>query len=64
MIDCLMNGEYELLSCRLLTSDIGVFVFLPYSLPYGGTECMKVFIEAFDFEIIGEENGTGYISST
>lgn len=62
MIDSFLNGEYELLSCRLLTSDTGVFEFLPFSFPYGGTGCMKALIEAFSFPVIGEDYGTGYVS--
>ncbi len=72
MIDSLLNGEYELLSCRILTPDTslhseqyatGVFEFLPFSFPYGGTGCMKALIEAFGFQILGEDDGTGYISA-
>jgi hypothetical protein len=62
MIDCLLNGEYELTACRLLARDMGVLEFSPFSFPYGGTGCMKAFIEAFDCPIIGEDNGTGYVS--
>lgn len=62
MLDCFLNGEYEFISCTLLTPDTGVFEFSPFSFPYGGTGCMKAFIEAFDFPILGEDNGTGYIS--
>ncbi|QBD83592.1 hypothetical protein EPA93_25475 [Ktedonosporobacter rubrisoli] len=60
MIRCFLDGEYELISCRLLTSDTGVLAFDPFSFPYGGTDCMKALIEAFDFQVIGEDNGTGY----
>lgn len=62
IIDSFLNGEYELLACRLLTSDIGMFEFLPFAFPYGGRDCMKALIGAFDFPIIGEDYGTGYIS--
>lgn len=62
MIDSFLNGEYELLSCRLLTSDTGVLEFLPFSFPYGGTGCMQALIEALDFQVIGEDDGTGYVT--
>jgi hypothetical protein len=39
-----------------------VFEFLPFAFPYGGTGCMKALIGAFDFPIIGEDYGTGYVS--
>ncbi len=62
MIDSLLTGEYELLSCKSLTSEIGILTFSPYSLPYGGSGAMKALIQSFDCEIIGEEAGEGYIS--
>jgi hypothetical protein len=62
MIDSLLTGEYELLSCTLLTSTLGLLTFSPYSLPYGGSDAMKALIQSFDCEIIGEETEEGYIS--
>lgn len=62
MIDSFLNGEYELLFCRLLTSDTAVLEFLPFAFPYGGTGCMRALVEAFDFQVIGEDDGTGYVS--
>jgi hypothetical protein len=62
MIDCFMNGEYELIACRLIDANIGVLEFFPFSYPYGGTGCMKALIEAFDFKIVGQDDGTEYIS--
>ena len=62
MVDSLLTGEYEFLSCHILASDAGVLVFLPYSLPYGSSDAMKALIEAFDCEVIGAELGGGYIS--
>ncbi|HEY4389642.1 MAG TPA: hypothetical protein VGN34_34810, partial [Ktedonobacteraceae bacterium] len=61
MIDCLLNGDYEFISCKLFTSDTGVLEFSPFGFPYGGTDCMKALVKAFDFQIIGEDDGTGYI---
>lgn len=62
MIGSFLSGEYELVSCRLRTPDTGVIEFSPFAFPYGGTGCMKALIEAFDFRIIGEDDGTGYVS--
>ena len=62
MIDSLLTGEYELVSCQLLTPILGILVFSPYSLPYGGSGAMKALIQSFDCEILGEEAGEGYIS--
>jgi hypothetical protein len=62
MVDSLLTGEYELLSCRLLAANTGVLTFLPYSLPYGSSDAIKALIEAFDCEVIGAEVGYGYVS--
>jgi hypothetical protein len=62
MVDSLLTGEYEFLSCHLLAPETGVLVFLPDSLPYGSSDAMKALIEAFDCELIGAELGIGYIS--
>src|SRR5215469_14995678 len=59
----LSYGEYELISCSLWTPDTGVLEFSPFAFPYGGTGCMKALIEACDGEVIGEDDGTGYVSS-
>lgn len=64
MIDSLLTGEYELLSCKLLTSEIGVLTFSPYSLPYGGSGAMKALIQSFDCEVISEETGEEHILHT
>ncbi|MFL5664687.1 MAG: hypothetical protein ACJ8BW_25570 [Ktedonobacteraceae bacterium] len=61
MIDSFLSGEYELVSCSLWTPDTGVLEFSPFAFPYGGTGCMKALIEAFDFRVIGEDDGTGYV---
>lgn len=61
MIDSFLNGEYELVSCSLWTPDTGVLEFFPLAFPYGGTGCMKALIEAFDFRVLGEDDGTGYV---
>jgi hypothetical protein len=62
MVDSLLSGEYELLSCHLLTPNTGVLVFLPYSLPYGSSDAMKALIEAFDCKMIGANLGSIYTS--
>lgn len=61
MIFAFQNGEYELVACRMITSRQARLEFFPFAFPYGGTECMKVLIEAFGFQITGENNGTAHV---
>lgn len=60
MIECFRIGEYELISCRLISTDIARIEFFASVFPYGGTGCMHGLIEAFGFTVLGEDDGTGY----
>lgn len=51
MIDSFKDGEYELLSCEMISDNKARLNFAVFSDPYGGTDCMKALIESFDFEI-------------
>lgn len=59
-IEAFKNGEYELLACRPISSDRARLEFDPPGFPYGGTECMKVLIEAFGFRVLSENDGAHY----
>jgi hypothetical protein len=63
MIDCFLNGEYELVACRLLTSDTGILEFSLFRFPFGGTGCMKALVEAFGCQVIGKGDGTDDLAS-
>lgn len=52
MIDSFKNGEYQLLSCEMLSEKKARLNFNPISYPYGGIGCMQALIESFGFEII------------
>jgi hypothetical protein len=54
MIDAFRDGEYELIACRHVSANIGQLEFAPFALPYGGTECIKALIEAFEFRVTKE----------
>jgi hypothetical protein len=62
MVDSLLSGEYEFLSCQLIEPDIGVLVFGIYSWPYGSSDAIKALVEAFDCNIVGADLGVGYVS--
>jgi len=57
MIDAFKNGEYELISCKMHTSDTAHLSFFPLAWPFGGTGCLKALVEAFDFVIVAESSG-------
>lgn len=54
MVDAVLQAEYELLSCRMLTEDLGRLVYFSFGWPYGGSDALKALIEAYDCEIIEE----------
>lgn len=62
MIDAFRNGDYELRSCELISSDKGRLEFYAFGYPYGGVGCMVALIESFGFKITGIDDGTGFQS--
>jgi hypothetical protein len=52
MIDAFRNGEYSLLSCKLVSSNTARLNFYAHAYPYGGTGCMQALIESFGFKIL------------
>jgi hypothetical protein len=61
MIEAFKNGEYELISCELVSSDMAQLEYNPLAFPYGGTDPIKALVEAFGFHVVGEKNGPDYI---
>jgi len=57
MIDAFKNGEYALVSCRMVDHAQARLEFYPYAYPYGGTGCMKMLIKAFGLRVIAESDG-------
>lgn len=53
MIESFKDGEYELLSCEMISDETARINYNPFAFPYGGTDCMKALIEAFGFEVTG-----------
>ncbi len=52
MVEAFYSGEYNLIACRCVSSQLGRFEFCALAYPYGGTGCMKALLEAFGFEIV------------
>ena len=60
MFDAFKNGEYQLISCSMVSADRARLEFEPFSYPYGGIGAIEALIESFDFVIIAEDEGTKY----
>jgi hypothetical protein len=56
MIEAFKNGEYDLVSCRMISSDVAYLEYYPYGFPYGSTQCMEALIESFGFEVVGKSD--------
>jgi hypothetical protein len=55
MIDAFSNGEYEFVSCELISSEKGRIEFNPWSWPYGGAGAFRALIEYQGFKILSED---------
>ncbi|MEH2393197.1 MAG: hypothetical protein V7K21_16610 [Nostoc sp.] len=60
MFDAFENGEYQLISCSMVSADRARLEFEPFSYPYGGIGAIQALVESFDFVILAEDDGTGY----
>jgi hypothetical protein len=56
MSEAFKNGEYELLSCEVISPGIARLEYNPLAFPYGGTECIKVLLESFGCHVLDEKN--------
>lgn len=54
MIDAIRNGDYELIGCTQIGSNMARLEFEPFGHPYGGSGCMKALIESFGFRVVAE----------
>lgn len=57
MIEAFRNGEYELLSCKMLGSNVARLSFYAYAYPYGGTGCLQALVESFGFTVLMIDDG-------
>ena len=51
MMESFKDGEYELLSCEMISEETARMNYDPFAFPYGGTGCMQALIESFGFEV-------------
>jgi hypothetical protein len=63
MLDAFWNGEYDLIDIQENNGKY-YLTFNPHAYPYGGTGCMVAFLECFSHEVIGIQDGTGYVEHT
>ena len=60
MLDAFWNGEYQLNEIEA-DNEMHRLTFTPFSYPYGGTACMVALIESFGHDVVGVDDGTGYV---
>lgn len=60
MYEAMWNGEYELIG---ISEENGkhFLAFNPEAYPYGGVASMIAFLECFGHNVVGYDDGTGYI---
>ncbi|MFW5740566.1 MAG: hypothetical protein ACOC1F_09390 [Myxococcota bacterium] len=56
MIEAILNGEYELVSCDKVTERTGRLVYYPFAFPFGGTGALKALLGAFGCTAIDESD--------
>ncbi|MGB8344238.1 MAG: hypothetical protein WCD86_05100 [Ktedonobacteraceae bacterium] len=61
MIEAFQTGEFELLSCQIVSLNQARLEYNPLAEPFGGTDCMKALIEAFGFHVLKEKREDHYI---
>ena len=55
MIDAFGNGEYDFVSCDMISQGKGRIEFTPWSWPYGGSGAFRALIEYQGFKIFDED---------
>jgi hypothetical protein len=56
LIDAFFNNESELGTCERVSASEGRLYFEPLAWPYGGAECFRGLIEAFDGVVLEEHD--------
>lgn len=56
LIESFKNGEFEIISCQMVSPERARLTFSPFAWPYGGTEGMRILLEAFGFQLLPEES--------
>lgn len=57
MIEAFQSGEYDLLSCKMISANVARLNFYARAYPYGGTGCMQALIKSFGFKILMINDG-------
>lgn len=66
MIEAFQGGDYDLLSCKMISSNVARLSFYAHGYPYGGTGCMQALVESFGFKVLMIDDGASppYIPDT
>lgn len=63
MLDSIREGEYSLLGVRSNDMTTGFLEFDPEAYPFGGTGCLRALVIAYGHQLIGYDDGTGFIET-
>jgi len=64
MLDGIREGEYALLGVRSDDMQTGFLEFDPHAFPFGGTASLRALILAYGHELLGYDDGTGFVEET
>jgi hypothetical protein len=62
MAEAILEGEYDILGVRSLGATDSVLEFIPHAYPFGGTDALRTLTRAYGFEVVGVNDGTGYLA--
>lgn len=60
VIDCILSGEYLLVSLELSEDHRGILRYDPNAFPFGGTDALKGFITLYGYTVTGDSFSDGY----
>ena len=59
LLRSIAQSELRLVDCQIVSDGEARLEFEPLTAAYGGTECLKALIAAFDLRVVGEDDGSG-----
>lgn len=54
VIDCVLSGEYLLISLQLSDDQTGILRYDPSAFPFGGTDALKGFLTLYGYTVTGD----------
>lgn len=64
LIDCILSGEYLLISLQLSDDQTGILRYAPSAFPFGGTDALKGFLTLYGYSVTGDSFWDEYSHAT